>query len=243
MTNSIASALFRGALRGFYRAGIMGLQRCPQCWTPKTPDAFVSDRGPWTSTQCRACRIHYRGWGRLTNAQRLARIRRRSAAVHKGPRRVVLTADRPLQEGRVKEGFMNATETAMSSIDPCADPRCTLCTRPIPPEDPDTPDEYAFACAWTVPPGAHRFVLSRTTPHVLSHLGLSSRGGPLVLTSARLRGFDLLTTGLPFQAYLPLPFHLEFDRPIVFAITNDGPAPVHLSVSFNLARFAPSGRA
>lgn len=94
MTSSIASAILRGALRGFHRAGVFGLQRCPQCWTPKTPDAFVSDRGPWMSTQCRQCRVHYRGWGRLTDAQRLVRVRRRSrlnTTVHDGPRRVVLT--------------------------------------------------------------------------------------------------------------------------------------------------------
>lgn len=94
MTSSIASALLRGALRGFHRAGVFGLQRCPQCWRELPPQDFVSDRGPWTSTQCLRCRVRYRGWGRLTDAQRLKRVRRHTQAsttVHDGPRRVVLT--------------------------------------------------------------------------------------------------------------------------------------------------------
>ena len=87
--NTVRSALLRGVLRGFSRAGLLGPRRCPQCWRELSADAFVSDRGA-LANQCRRCIVRYRGWGSLTAAQRLARVRRRTVVVHEGPRRVVL---------------------------------------------------------------------------------------------------------------------------------------------------------
>lgn len=86
---AISTALFRGLLRGFSRAGWIGLRRCPQCWRDLPVEAFVTGRGK-LANQCRRCIARYRGWGSLTDAQRLARVRRRAVVVHDGPRRVWL---------------------------------------------------------------------------------------------------------------------------------------------------------
>lgn len=129
-----------------------------------------------------------------------------------------------------------------AALEACSLVNCELCARPIPPEEPAVPSEYLFICAWKVPQGRHRFVLSRTTPHDFNHLNLAwGSGGALRLAAARMRGCDLLVAPMELgsrrgRVSLPFGLRVDVDNSITFVVYNAGPAPTLLTVGFDLVK-------